>query len=84
MEEVLAFINEHVRAEKGTRVNINSTLRDADLDSFGITVVLLELDEKYAYFSDIPDDVDPFTTVAYDTITIKEMVDKCLLMSTTT
>ena len=76
--EVLDFINVTIREEKGTRVNIESTLLDAELDSFGITVLFLELDEQYDYFIDVPSDVDPFSTIPFETITIKEMVDKCI------
>ena len=76
--EILDTMNSIIREEKGTRVTIDDSLRDADLDSFGITMLFFELDEKYEYFKDIPDDVDVFTTIPYDTITIKAMVAKCI------
>ena len=84
MKEVLEFINAVVREEKGNRVTVDSLLIDADLDSFGITVLFLELDGEYEYFSDVPDDVDTFSTIDFPTITIKEIVDKCLLHTTST
>jgi len=82
--EVLEFFNSCVRSEKGNRVTINSSLRDADLDSFGITTLLLDLDERYGYFNNIPDDEDPFSSIPYDTITVKEIIDTCISTSTTT
>ena len=80
--DVLAVINEAVREEKGTRVDETSTLRDANLDSFGITMLFCELDATYAYFSKMGNVKDPFAVIPYDTITIKEIIDTCLLEST--
>ncbi len=84
MEETLEVINGLIREEKGNRVTLDSTLLDADMDSFGITMLFLDLDDKYDYFKDIPADVDPFTTINYGEITIQEIVDQCILTSTTT
>ena len=43
--EILDTMNSIIREEKGTRVTIDNSLRDADLDSFGITMLFFELDE---------------------------------------
>jgi len=83
MEEVLDFINTTIREEKGSRVTIASKLIDSELDSFGYTVLFLELDEKYGYFSDIPVEVDPFSTIDFPTISVEEMITKCLSNNTT-
>jgi acyl carrier protein len=77
-QEVLDTINKLIRDEKGNRVTYESKLRDADLDSFGHTVLFLELDNAYQIFEDIPAGEDPFSTIPWDTITIKEVIEKCL------
>ena len=47
MEEVLKFINTAIRAEKGNKVTIDSTLRDAELDSLSYVSVILSIENKY-------------------------------------
>ena len=84
MKDILARINKIILEEKGVRVTIDSTLLNADLDSFGITVLFIELDADYKYFKDIPEGIDPFTTINYKDITIKEMVNTCILNTTNT
>jgi len=78
MEEILKLINDTIREEKGTRVDINSTLLDAELDSFGITMLFLALEDEYNYFDKAGLGEDPFSEIKYDTITIKEILDTCL------
>lgn len=77
-EDVLERINEIIREEKGNRVTLNSKLVDAELDSFGITVLFITLDDEYGYFKDVPDGEDVFATIPYASITIREVVAKCL------
>lgn len=84
MNEVLDEINLLIRQEKGTRVALGSKLHEAELDSFGTVTLFLELDQKYHYFGDVPDGEDVFKTIDFAEITIQEVVDKCILMSTTT
>ena len=79
MDEVLAFINKAIRDEKGTRVTIESSLRDADLDSFGITMLFMAVDDEYSYFTKGKYGKNPFDEIKYDTITIKEIVSTCIL-----
>ena len=78
MDEVLTVINEIVREEKGTRVTIGSLLRDAELDSFGITMLFIALEDEYGYFAKAGIEEDPFKMIAYDTITIREIVETCM------
>lgn len=75
---VLEFINTAIRAEKGNRVTPESKLVDSDLDSFGFTVIFLDLDTKYNYFKDVMAGTDPFSTIDFQSITIQEVIDKCL------
>jgi hypothetical protein len=82
--QILETINDVVREEKGKRVDINSTLRDAELDSFGITMLFIQLDDKYQYFTKAGLGDDPFSNIEYDTITIAEIVTTCMLETTAT
>lgn len=84
MTEVLDEINKLIRQEKGNRVTLENKLHEAELDSFGTVTLFLELDQKYNYFGDVPDGEDVFTTINFAEITIQEVVDRCILMSTTT
>jgi len=77
-DEILAYINKVVRAEKGNKVTIENKLIDTDLDSLGLFTLFVELDCKYKYFRDIPNDSDPFNGLDYKKITIKQLVDKCM------
>jgi len=80
MDEVLDVINEVIREERGKRVTLDSTLLDADLDSFGITMLFVRLDDEYEYFKKAGlSENDPFGEIPYETITIREIVDTCLL-----
>lgn len=78
MEEILEFINSKIREEKGNRVTLDSLLIDAELDSFGVTVVLLDIDEEYDYFTKAGYGEDPWKEIQFATISIKEIVDSCL------
>lgn len=77
-KEILDYINNIVVSEHGKRATMASTLRDLELDSFGYTVLFIDLDSEFGYFSDVPADVDAFTTVEWDTITIEEVINKCM------
>lgn len=81
--EVLERINKIVRDEKGRRVSENSTLRDAELDSFGITMLFTALDDEYQYFVKAGYGDDVFKVIPYDTLTISEMIDICVSETTT-
>ena len=82
--EVLAEINKVIREEKGRRVTEESTLREAELDSFGITMLFIALDDEYQYFTKAGYGEDVFKVIPYDTLTISEMIDICVLETTTT
>ena len=49
-EEILAEINKYVRIEHGKKVTIDSKLADSEMDSFGFTIVIMELHVKYGCF----------------------------------
>lgn len=51
MEDVLAQLNEFIRAENGSRVTTSSLWSDTNMDSFGTTVIFFDMDEKYGCFN---------------------------------
>lgn len=51
MDEALDFLNTRIREEHGNRVTPDSLWKDAEVDSFGTTMVFLDLDEKYGGFN---------------------------------
>ena len=82
--EVLDTINREIRNEKGRRVTEEDTLRDAGLDSFGITMFFCALDDKYSYFAKGGYGKNPFAEIQYDQITIREIIDTCVSENITT
>lgn len=83
-EEILEVINTLIRSEKGSRVTEDSTFLDAALDSFGYAMFFMGLDTKYDYFNACNYGDDPFKEIPYSTLTVKEIIDKCLLGNTRT
>jgi len=77
-QEVLDFINEKIREEKGTRVTPNNVIKDANLDSFGYVVLFTEIDDKYGYFGEIPVGADPFEKIDWENLTYREVIEQCL------
>lgn len=83
-EKILETINKIIREEKGNRVTEDSTFLDACLDSFGYAVFFMELDSKYRYFDICGYGDDVFSIIPYSTLTIKEIIDQCILGTTPT
>ena len=50
--EILKELNKIITFEHGKPVLAGSKLLDSELDSFGFTMVVLELDEKYGCFNE--------------------------------
>jgi len=75
---VMGELNKLIRSEAGKRVSIDQRFIESELDSFGITVVLMELDDKYKIFRDIPVGKDPFETIDFKTFTVRQLVSLCL------
>jgi hypothetical protein len=77
-KEVMDFINEIIVEEHGYRLQPNQKLIESEIDSFSMTTLFLELDEKYEYFKDVPDGTDPFKTIDFENITLQDLINKCL------
>lgn len=69
--KVLDFLNQRIREEHGNRVSIDSKWTDAEVDSFGTTVIFLDMDEKYGCFSK-----EWFIKVTWADLTIRDIVER--------
>lgn len=75
-QDVLDFLNSKIREEHGSRVTMESKWSDAEVDSFGTTMVFLEMDERYKKFSN-----DWFRSLTYEdwkNMTIRYIVERAL------
>jgi len=70
-EDILNVINDAIKEEHGVAVTIDSLLIDSDIDSFGITMVLLKLDEQYAKFS-----ADWVSMADIPTLTVRVLIER--------
>lgn len=70
-DEVLEFLNKKIREEHGNRVSMQSIWSDAELDSFGTTMVLADMDGEYECFPR-----DWFSTIEWETLTINDIVER--------
>jgi len=74
-DQIKDIINEAISDENGLIItDENSLLSTAELDSFGHTVLFLDLDARFGYFNGI--EGDPFDSIEWATITLKDIVDK--------
>lgn len=73
MENILDNLNELIRQEHGNKVTLSDMWVDANVDSFGTTVVFLDMDDKYGCFSN-----EWFRSVDWTEISIKTIVEKAL------
>jgi len=72
-ESILAEINKLIRTEHGTKVSIDSLLKDSGMDSFGFSMVIMELDNKYGCF-----DNEWFDSNVDDNLTVRTLVERVL------
>lgn len=74
-QDILDFLNSKIREEHGNRVNMESKWMDAGVDSFGTTMVFLDMDEKYGCFSK-----EWFSTHVgrWDQLTVREIVERVI------
>lgn len=78
-QEILNRLNEIIVEEKGMRVTMNSKWTDTDLDSLGTVITIAVLESDYPLFYDVPVDADALTTLDFETLTIRDLVNKCRL-----
>jgi len=63
---------------------MNSLFSDAELDSLGTVITIAILESEYPFFKDLPDDVDAISTIDFKTLTVRELIKKCVLSNTST
>lgn len=77
--EVLNSLNEKIREEHGSRVTMDSMWVEAEVDSFGTTMVFLDMDEKYNCF---PKEWFNSNMGKWNKLTVREIVERVLNEST--
>lgn len=73
-KEILDFINKLVREEHGNTLTIEDLFIKSDMDSFGTTMVFMELNEKYGCFED-----KWFRALSIDdwkVLTVKDLIER--------
>lgn len=71
--ELLMELNELIESENGNHIDEYTKIVDSGIDSFGITMVFIEIEKKYNIYSK-----EEFKTIPFDTITPKEVIDRIL------
>jgi hypothetical protein len=80
-KEVLDFINEAIEEEKGSAVGMDDMFMDSDLDSLGVSLTLIMLDEEFGFLEDLEKDGE---LKNIEELTVRELVKKCILASSST
>jgi len=80
-KEVLNFINEAIEEEKGLAVGMDDMFMDSDLDSLGVSLTLIMLDEEFGFLEDLEKDGE---LKNIEELTVRELVKKCILASSST
>jgi acyl carrier protein len=73
--QILEFLNSKIREEHGNRITIDSMWTEADIDSFGTTMVFLDMEEKYGCF---PKEWFQSNTGKWNQLTVREIVERVL------
>lgn len=74
-QDVLDFLNKKIREEHGNRVSIDDMWVNAEVDSFGTTMVFSDMDEKYKCF---PREWFQSNMGKWNQLTIREIVERVL------
>ena len=73
-EDIVVFLNKTIREEHGMPlVNGSDKLVETGIDSFGVVMVLLALEDKYGVYTK-----DELNTVAVEELTLDDIVSKVL------
>jgi len=75
-QQVLDKINEIILDEKGVEVTIQQNFMDSNLDSLGVVVALITLDNEFGILEGIPEGQE-FEGI--ETLTVRDLVYKCKL-----
>ena len=73
-EEIIQFVNKRIRHEHGKAMRDRTDkLVDTGIDSFGITMVILELEMEYGILTD-----EQLTRIDIEDITLGDIIDMVL------
>jgi acyl carrier protein len=75
--EILALINEFIADEKGRAVTMDDLFADAQLDSLGTLIVIMNIDAEFDIY-DQESSIEYVEALGLPTITIRELIKKCL------
>lgn len=50
-EEILEEINELIKSEEGNSISVEDLMTASEIDSFGLTMVVISLDDKYGIWT---------------------------------
>jgi len=79
-QDILNRLNEIVVEEKGVPVTMDSDWTDTDLDSLGTLITIATLESEYPIF----EPGEGLESLDFHTLTIRELVKKCVLSITAT
>ena len=80
-KEVLDFINEAIEEEKGLAVGMDDMFMDSELDSLGVVLTLLALEEEFGYMEGFEEGKE---MEGVEKLTVRELVKECILASSNT
>lgn len=80
-KETLDFINEAIEEEKGRVVGMDDMFMDSELDSLGVVLTLLVLEEEFGYMKGVEEGKE---LEAVEKLTVRELVKQCILASSST
>jgi len=80
-KEALDFINEAIEEEKGRAVGMDDMFMDSELDSLGVVLTLLVLEEEFGYMEGFEEGKE---MEGVEKLTVRELVKKCILASSNT
>jgi hypothetical protein len=82
-QAVFEFLNDAIEEEMGQRIDMDSLILDAGLDSLGLSVFFLTVDARYPIYKDVPEGKE-YEAIGLKTLTMKELVRKCVLSTSAT
>ena len=80
-KEALDFINEAIEEEKGRAVGMDDMFMDSELDSLGVVLTLLVLEEEFGYMKGVEEGKE---LESVEELTVRELVKQCILASLST
>jgi len=80
-KEVLDFINAAIEEEKGQTVGMDDMFMDSELDSLGVALTLITLDEEFGCLDGLEEEGE---LKGLEELTVRDLVKKCILATSST